>query len=73
MYFFSLLIGLVIAIVVWFALSTLVGYAIIRAEHTFPRLAESRMIIAGEVAACLSLVLGCLGLAFWIAKVLSAR
>jgi hypothetical protein len=67
------LIGLIIAIVVWFGLSTLLAYTIIKAELMFPRLVESRMIVAGEVVACLSLVLGCLGLAFWIAKVLSAR
>jgi hypothetical protein len=29
-------------------------------------------MLACEVAVCLTLVLGCLGLTFWIAKVLSA-
>jgi hypothetical protein len=36
-------------------------------------MAESKVTIAGEVVACLTLVLACLGLAFWIAKALSAR
>jgi hypothetical protein len=73
LYFLSLLIGFIIGLTIWFGLSTLVAYAIIKAESAFPRLAESRVIIAGEVVACLSLVLVCIGTAFWIAKVLSAR
>jgi len=73
LFFLSLLVGLIIAIAVWFAASALIAYAIIQAEQKFPRMAESKITIAGEVVACLTLVLGCLGLAFWIAKALSAR
>jgi len=73
LFLLSLLIGLIIATLVWCAASTLIAYAIIHAEQKFPRMAESKVTIAGEVVACLTLVLACLGLAFWIAKALSAR
>ncbi|HXG94970.1 MAG TPA: hypothetical protein VNN73_21705 [Blastocatellia bacterium] len=69
-YFIAGFIGLVVGFIVWFIASRWIASSILWVESRYPRLVGSKSMRAGEIIATGALVLACLALAFWIARLL---
>jgi hypothetical protein len=70
MHFLAGIAGLTIGFIVWFAASHWIATSIAWAEDRRPELAGTRQLRIVEAAMCGVLFLACLGLAFWIARML---
>jgi hypothetical protein len=70
LYFVTGLVGFVIGFIVWFMLSYLLARSIMWIEARHPQLVGSKGMRVSEIIVCGVIVLGCLALAFWIARAL---
>lgn|GEM_PF-1105826 len=70
LYFVTAIAGFVIGFIVWFMLSYVLARSIMWIEARHPQLVGSKGMRVSEIIACGVIVLGCLALAFWIARLL---
>ncbi len=70
MYVLAIIAGLTVGIIVWFLASHWIASSITWVEDRRPELFGSTRLRVGEAVACAALVLACLALAVWIARVL---
>ena len=70
MYFLAVIAGLTVGIIVWFFASHWIASSITWVEDRRPEMVGSKQLRIGEAVACGALVLACVALAFWIARLL---
>ena len=64
------IVAVLVCFVLWFIASRWLAASILWTESRYPHLAGSRGLRVGEIIACGLLVLACLALAFWVARLL---
>jgi hypothetical protein len=73
LYFLATIVGLTIAIIVWYLASHWIETSIEWVEDHRPELVGSKRLRVGEAVACGALVLVTFALAFWIMRMLWAQ
>jgi hypothetical protein len=69
-YVIAVIVGLFIAFILWFILARWIAASIIWVESRYPHLLGSRGVRVSEIVACGLLVVACLAIAFWLARLL---